>query len=228
MANFCCVFKKPSNHRNRSCIKAGNIEQKHRPHKTTGFCSIRLFTNISRRMSKQKNKKGFLRRHSSYFDKGAPTIALKSLFTKYDTDSDGMLNKDELYHLLQGDLGLDEEQCDIYHHLLDKNADSLISYKEFETWLHSGERFKSIADKTRYYYLKKAIVMFKKYDTDNNLAIDEHEFHELYKDLGGSGKEDEHAALEKIDLDHNGRVSFPEFLKWLHWVPLDHLIEGLD
>lgn len=207
--------------------------------------------NASSQMSPKKNKEGvgivrslsgWFKNHAvlpntkkrnfvrmkSYFDKEAPEVALRSLFEKYDSNNDGMLDKKELNKLLHTDLGLSKEKCEMYRHLLDKDADNLISFEEFKKWLHSGERFKSITNKTRYYYLQKAIVNFKKYDTDENLAIDEREFHELYKDLGGCKLDEEQQAMFEIDLDHNGRVSFNEFLKWLSWVPLEHIIDDLD
>lgn len=163
-------------------------------------------------------------RSRSYFDKETPAIALKSLFNKYDLDQNGMLDKYELYKLLQDDLGLDVEQCDIYHHLLDKDADGLISYDEFVTWLHSGERFQTITDKTRYYYLQNAIVMFKRYDIDKNQAIDEKEFQILLHELGGCEQNKGRELMLQIDVDKNGRISFYEFMKWLKWVPMEYLI----
>lgn len=160
----------------------------------------------------------------SYFDKQTPEIVLRSLFDKYDSDRNGMLTKNELFNLLQDDLGLNDEQCEIYHHLLDENADGLISYKEFSIWLQSGEEFQTISDKTRYYYLQKAVTMFKVYDTDSNLAIDKQEFRKLYEDLGGR-EYDQFAidqTMSQLDLDRNGRISFQEFLKWLKWVPMEY------
>ena len=160
----------------------------------------------------------------SYFGKETPDVALKSLFYKYDVDGSGRLDKNELYTLLEDDLGLTENQSDIYRHLLDKDADGLISYPEFQSWFHSDEKFRSINDKTRYHYLRRAVSMFKQYDLDDNLAIDPHEFHKLYKELGGSkDKIKESKALKEMVTDNNGRVSFVEFLKWLNWLSLEEL-----
>lgn len=181
-------------------------------------------------MDKQKNNSNInkkrLFRACSYFDEDAPEIALKSLFRKYDSDENEMLDRDELFSLLQDDLGLSEEQCDIYHHLLDKNGDGLISYKEFRAWLRSNERFQTITDKCRYYYLQKAIVIFQKFDTDQDMCIDKNEFHSLFVELGGANKnaEDEHVTMDNMDLNQDGRISFEEFMRWLNWVPLEYLI----
>ena len=117
-----------------------------------------------------------------------------------------MLNKEELYNLLQDDLGLNEEQCNTYHHLLDKNVDGLVSFKEFALWLQSGQEFKTITDKTRYYYLQQADAIFSSYDTNRNLAIDQQEFRRLYKDLGGVDSEHgEYEIMYQLDLDKDGR-----------------------
>lgn len=160
---------------------------------------------------------------TTLFDKDTPKIALKSLFLKYDVDENGYLDKLELYKLLRDDLGLSSDQAETYYHLLDKDADSNVSYTEFEKWFLSGERFQSINDKCRYHYLRKAIEMFKKYDVDNNLAIDKQEFHQLFSEVGGASKKQEKKAMKELDIDHNGRVSFQEFLNWLNWTTLKDL-----
>lgn len=71
---------------------------------------------------------------------------------------------------------------------------------------------------TRFHRLKKAIDMFKNYDVDGNGAIEKDEFTELMISVKcPSHKIPE--ALKPIDLDANGKVSFPEFLHWLNWLP---------
>lgn len=162
---------------------------------------------------------------NSYFDKKVPEIVLRSLFDKYDSDHNDRLDAKEFNILVSDDLGLSMEQTEAYRYLLDRDADGRVSFEEFAMWFKSGDKFKTVNDKTRYYYLKKAVEMFKVYDLDHNGAIDSKEFHKLYKDLGGKGhKKEEKKALLQIDLDHNGKVSFQEFMKWLNWVPLEHLM----
>ena len=159
-----------------------------------------------------------------YSDSKAPAVVLRSLFEKYDTDKNGKLDRIELNKLLSDDLGMDEEQSEAYRHLLDKDADGLVSYSEFEIWMNTGERFQTIDDKTRYHYLKKAVDMFKQFDEDKNGAIDKKEFHKLFKGIGGKGKKKEKQALAELDVDKNGRLSFQEFMHWLNWVPLEDLV----
>ena len=50
----------------------------------------------------------------SYFDKSAPEVAIRSLFDHYDTDKNGKLQDNEMQNLLQNDLGLSDEQAEIY------------------------------------------------------------------------------------------------------------------
>ena len=44
----------------------------------------------------------------SYFDKKAPTAAIRSLFDKYDANSNGRLEEQEIQFLLEGELGLNQ------------------------------------------------------------------------------------------------------------------------
>ena len=71
----------------------------------------------------------------SYFNKNAPTIAIRSLFDKYDTNGNGKLEEAEMQSLLEEDLGLDRERSLLYFLLLDKNGDHDISFEEFNDWL---------------------------------------------------------------------------------------------
>ena len=121
----------------------------------------------------------------SFFDKNVPKIVLKSLFAKYDKDGSGQLNREELKGLFVDDLGLSKEQAESYAYLLDKDGNGRISFDEFNQWLQSGERFKNVNDKSRYYRLKKAVELFKSYDKDGSGALDRAEFEQLFLAFGG-------------------------------------------
>ena len=156
----------------------------------------------------------------TFFDPNAPAIVLKSLFHKYDKDGSGQLSKAELAVLFKEDLGFNNEQSEAYALLLDKDGNGEVSFDEFNSWLKSGEKFKNINDKSRYFRLKKAVDLFNKYDVDKSHALDREEFKKLFKEVGGKPKKlDE--ALKELDKDNNNLVSFPEFLRWLNWVPLE-------
>ncbi|XP_066916605.1 uncharacterized protein [Clytia hemisphaerica] len=164
---------------------------------------------------------------NSYFDKEAPLIVLKSLFDKYDLDLNGKLDSEEFKILLKDDLGLSLEQYEAYKYLLDQDGDGLISFDEFVIWMKSGDKFKAVSDKARYHYLKKAVDMFKQYDLDRDGSIDSKEFDLLYYDIVPNKEKHTNVLRRKsmfeVDLDHDGRVSFQEFMRWLHWVPLEDL-----
>ena len=121
----------------------------------------------------------------SFFDKNVPHIVLKSLFTKYDKDGSGQLNREELKGLFVDDLGLSKDQAESYAYLLDKDGNGKVSFDEFNQWLQSGERFKNVNDKSRYYRLKKAVELFKSYDKDGSGALDRGEFEKLFLTFGG-------------------------------------------
>ena len=122
----------------------------------------------------------------SFFDKNVPLIVLKSLFTKYDKDGSGQLNREELKGLFMVDLGLSKEQAESYAYLLDKDGNGKVSFDEFHKWLQSGERFKNINDKSRYHRLKKAVELFKSYDKDESGSLDRDEFEKLFLTFGGN------------------------------------------
>jgi Ca2+-binding EF-hand superfamily protein len=144
------------------------------------------------------------------------------LFFKYDLDRDGLLNIKELTNLLREDLGLNTEEAELYMYLLDNDGTNLISFEEFCFWVRSNERFTCITDKTRFYYLQKALDTFKIYDWDENHALSRKEFQKMYYDFGGNDNEME-TSFRALDLDDNGVISFPEYLRWLNWVNLDEI-----
>ncbi|KAH3771507.1 uncharacterized protein LOC127845079 [Dreissena polymorpha] len=156
---------------------------------------------------------------SSYFGPDTPDVVIKSLFKKYDTDNSGCIGRKELASLLEDDLGLTSDQADVYVHLLDKDGSAKISPDEFCAWLRSNERFSIVNDTSRFYAVSKAVEMFQKYDKDGSQCISCEEFKGLLTELGHTI--DFEAAFKAIDKDGNGKVAFPEFLKWLNWVPLD-------
>lgn len=156
---------------------------------------------------------------TSFFNENTPSIVIRSLFNKYDKDGSGRLNYGEINDLLQNDLGFSKEQAKVYSMLLDKDGDQTISFEEFLDWLHSGERFKVIQDKSRFHKLCKAVELFKTYDADNSNNLSKDEFKHLLDSLGYQGVDVER-FFEYLDEHKNGKISFWELMKWLNWVPV--------
>ncbi|XP_066933976.1 calmodulin-like protein [Clytia hemisphaerica] len=154
------------------------------------------------------------------FSDNTPEVALKSLFCKYDEDKSGQLSQSELAVLFKEDLGFDDQQSEAYALLLDKDGNGEVSFHEFTSWLKSGEKLQNITDKSRYNLLVKAVDFFNRYDKDRSQALDPEEFKKLFLEMGGQEVHLE-GALKEMDKDKNGIVSFPEFLRWLNWIPLE-------
>ena len=70
----------------------------------------------------------------------------------------------------------------------------------------------------RFYRLKKAVEMFKKYDADGNGSIEKEEFTDLMIAIN-CPRDKIPEALKSLDRDGDGKISFPEFLRWLNWLP---------
>lgn len=153
----------------------------------------------------------------SYFSGSVPKIVVQSLFRKYDTDDSGRLQKRELMTLLKDDLGMDSKQAEAVMMMVDKDGSGAISFEEFFQWLREGEGLQNVDNSTRYYYIRKAVDLFKTYDKDASGTIEPNELKELLKSVGYTGSVKE--ALKVLDKDGNNKVSFPEFLQWLNWLP---------
>ena len=65
--------------------------------------------------------------------------------------------------------------------------------------------------------MKKAVEMFKKYDTDGSGNIERDEFTQLMIAID-CPREKIDEAFKSLDSDGNGIITFPEFLSWLNWL----------
>ena len=155
----------------------------------------------------------------SYFNANVPDIVVKSLFQKYDTDGSGRLGKKEVLTLLKDDLGMKEDQAQAQYMLMDKDGGGDLSFDEVCFWLRSGQGFKNIDNSSRFCVIQKAIAEFKKYDKDGNGTIDKDEFKSLMRALGYSDESRFDDAMRALDTSGDGKISFPEFLAWLNWLP---------
>ena len=156
----------------------------------------------------------------SYFNPNVPEIVVKSLFKKYDTDDSGRLGKNEMLTLLKEDLGMKENQAQACILLVDKDGCGEVSFDEFTLWLRTEKGFRNIDDSSRYYKVQKAIELFKEFDKDGNGTIDREEFKKLFKKFQANCDASQiDNALQALDTSGDGKISFPEFLAWLNWLP---------
>lgn len=156
----------------------------------------------------------------SYFDRNVPSVAIHSLFDKYDTRKDGKLDENEMKSFLEEALGLDFQQSEIYFFLLDKDGDQGISYDEFKEWLRSEERFQRLDD-TAFERVCKAYEYFKTFDTDHSGNLDREQFGLLMTFLGYPDSHDMDKAFARMNRHSNGKLSFWEFMIWLNWAPIE-------
>jgi len=102
----------------------------------------------------------------------------------------------------------------------DENNSGVIDVKEFEHWYtkFAGSQV-SHAEENRQILMNVARI-FWKYDTDKTGMLNVNEFKEFYKEI--YHKPDVQVAevsnaLQYLDTDKTGNISFAEFFAWLHW-----------
>lgn len=156
----------------------------------------------------------------SFFNRNVPSIAIHSLFDKYDTRKEGKLDKREMTLFLEEATGLDFEQSQIYFFLVDKDGDQGISYGEFKDWLRSEEKFQRLNDSSKFDSVSTAYEYFKEFDTDNSGTLNRAQFEALMNFLGYR-TQDMDKAFETMDRLNDGKISFWEFMIWLNWAPVD-------
>jgi len=126
--------------------------------------------------------------------------ALNQAFIKFDKDGSGELNDEELKGLL-GSLGIkvdDDKMHDILMNI-DLNQDGNVSFAELVQWFAVFDARKA----------------FDQYDADHSGEIGTEELNLLLIDLGANVAPDVlKQALDKLDKDGTGSLSFEEFLPW--------------
>ena len=147
-----------------------------------------------------------------------PQVVIKSIFSKYDKDGSGRLEKKEVLAMM-GDLGLDEKQAELCFMMLDKDGNNNVSEKELIDWLRAGEGYKVVDDPKRYAFARRVAKAFKKYDKDGSGVMEKEEFRALLASGGKAWRSCDDAIIEKalsvVDKDGSGTVSFTEFLAWM-------------
>lgn len=155
----------------------------------------------------------------SYFNADIPEIVVKSLFQKYDTDGSGRLGKNEMSSMLKDDLGMSPEQAQACILMVDKDGCGEVSFDEFSLWLRTSKGFDNVDKESRFYLIQEAVKLFKKFDKDDSDTIDREEFKELMASLKACDESQLDSARQSLDTSGDGKISFPEFLNWLNWLP---------
>jgi len=148
-----------------------------------------------------------------------PLVAIKSVFQKYDSDGSGAIGIPEFKSLCY-DLGvymtLDEAKLAV--ELLDKDGVDKISFNEFVEFWRSGDKFKKL-DEAKTERLTQSVAYFRYFDKAHTGAITRQEFKALHDDLIKNGLLDAsytvESALVLIDENHDGKVSFAEFMDYI-------------
>lgn len=161
---------------------------------------------------------------ASYLGHDMPTVVLKSLFGKYDLNQSGYISRSELVCMLRDDLRLEKKDVEAFSLLMDKDASQNVSFEEFSNWIQDPTQAGLLMNPTgsKYPVLLKAVEYFKQFDVDESGALEVDEFAKLMESIGVK-EEAIAAALNGIDRNHDGKISFYEFLKWLNWIPIDEL-----
>merc|ERR1712122_67291 len=135
---------------------------------------------------------------------GASEAELREAFKLFDADGDGMISADELKTLISkvgGEMADAEAKALI--HAADKDGNQGIDFGEFaQLWeaLHGQDEGKIRAE-------------FGKLDTDNSGFITKDEMVAVISsEFQGDKMEEAKKAIDKLDVDKDGKVSYPEFI----------------
>merc|ERR1711997_1094436 len=119
--------------------------------------------------------------------KMADTVELQEAFKLFDMDGDGMITKDELRKLVEKVGGkMTEGEAKGLIHQADKDGNESIDFSEFS-----------------------------KLDSDNSGYITKDEMTSVITDcdhFSGDKMEEAKKCIAELDVDKDGRVSYPEFL----------------
>merc|ERR1711909_116097 len=138
--------------------------------------------------------------------KMADTVELQEAFKLFDMDGDGMITKDELKKLVEKVGGkMTEGEAKGLIHQADKDGNESIDFSEFsKLWAAiKGEGESEIRAE------------FSKLDSDNSGYITKDEMISVITDcdhFSGDKMEEAKKCIAELDVDKDGRVSYPEFL----------------
>eukprot|EP01100_Stratorugosa_tubuloviscum_P012364 TRINITY_DN584_c1_g2_i2.p1 TRINITY_DN584_c1_g2~~TRINITY_DN584_c1_g2_i2.p1 ORF type:complete len:348 (-),score=177.31 TRINITY_DN584_c1_g2_i2:97-1140(-) len=143
----------------------------------------------------------------------------KIVFDKYDKDKSGSIDKNELKEICY-EMGhhLSKEELDLALEYLDSDGNGTIEYEEFVVWWKKNDRFVDLElDDARLAIRQTASKIFRRFDSDASGVIDSNEFSAFHQHLTESGLTDRplNSCFAELDENHDGKVQFNEFIRWL-------------
>jgi len=198
----------------RTCLQVqrfqnARVERRHRLHDTN---SLVVYSNAS-----ETQKENWLPENASIdADSQAILEKFNTMFQRADANGDGVLSKEELRIVLEsvgnGDESIDmhwmtDDDLDGIMRQYDTNADGVISFEEFQ-YLAQDNVFLSLA-------LADYKRAFNAIDKGRNGKIGPTELFQLFQDLDSpmQGYENIVELMEKYDVNQDGEIDFPEFLR---------------
>eukprot|EP01083_Nonionella_stella_P093733 262790_1 len=148
----------------------------------------------------------------SSINPSAPIIVLKSIFKKYDTDRDGLLNSDEFGNALE-DLGIvDETEQRALFALADSNNRKKIHLNDLIKLIKSNEFELILSSRQDYEFVIETYKAFQSYDQNDNGQITWDQFYWYLTKHGYS-----HQYISQywyyMDTEHKLCVTFEGFWK---------------
>jgi len=137
---------------------------------------------------------------------GVDEAALRAIFTKMDTDADGLIEEASFIKAMQS-LGkvydnLSEKELDELFLIADADKDSLISFADFSKWVSAA---------------REALACFYLVDSDSDGCITREEWRTVFEKMALDLKEQNSDKIfDRLDVDSSGTMSFIEFFKYVN------------
>uniref|UniRef100_A0A6B2LN05 EF-hand domain-containing protein n=1 Tax=Arcella intermedia TaxID=1963864 RepID=A0A6B2LN05_9EUKA len=113
---------------------------------------------------------------------------------------------------------LNENELNVALVRIDTSGDGLISYPEFLKWWKLEQRFAKLSlSEEESAKLTQSTNYYRYFDKDKSGVLDRDEFTALHADLKRNNliQRTLEQAIEDLDINHDGRISFNEYVDWL-------------